>query len=162
LAFREDGTQIAAILQSCPQMTGILFDSPHVAEGARKSISSAGLAHRCEIVGGDFFKSVPAGGDAYILRWIIHDWDHDRAVAILRNCRHALKETGRLLLVEAVIPPGDEPHPGKLVDFVMLTALGGQERTEHEYADLLDEAGFRLNKVVPTGSPMSVIEGMPT
>jgi hypothetical protein len=156
-----NGSLISAILQANPRMTGILFDQPHVAEGAHKSIADAGLAKRCEIVAGDFFSSVPAGGDAYILRWIIHDWDNDRALTILRNCRAAMKGTARLLLVETVIPPGDEAHPGKLVDFVMLIALGGQERTADEYTQLLDEAGFRLNRIVSTASPMSVLEGMP-
>jgi hypothetical protein len=155
------GTMITAILQSHPRMTGILFDSPHVAESARQPITSAGLAHRCEIVGGDFFKSVPAGADAYILRWIIHDWDHERASAILRNCRQAMEKTSRLLLIESVIPAGNEPHPGKFVDFIMLTTHGGWERTEEEYENLLHEAGFLLNKVVPTSSPMSIIEGVP-
>ena len=156
------GTLIAAILKLYPHMNGVLFDLPHVAEGSRQAIGSAGLASRCEVVAGDFFRSVPAGCDAYILRWIIHDWDHDRAVAILRNCRQAMGETGRLLLVEAVLSPGDDPHPGKLLDFLMLLGPGGQERTEAEYGALLLEAGFRLNRVVPTDSPMSIIEAVPT
>jgi SAM-dependent methyltransferase len=154
------GTQIAAILQRYPQMTGVLFDSPHVAESAQKSINAAGLAHRCEIASGDFFKSLPAGCDAYLLRWIIHDWDRERALTILRNCRQAMKETSRLLLIEAVLPAGDQFHTGKFLDFIMLTALGGQERTEEEYRNLLHEAGFRLNQIVPTGSPMSILEGV--
>jgi len=157
-----NGSFISAILQANPRMTGILFDRPHVAEAARKSLADAGLAERCEIVGGDFFSAVPGGASAYVLRWIIHDWDHDRALTILRNCRDAMKRTARLLLVETVIPAGDEPHPGKFVDFVMLTALGGQERTAEEYARLLEEAGLRLNRIVPTASPMSIIEGMPS
>lgn len=155
-----NGSFISAILRANPRMTGILFDLPLVAESARTSIAAAGLAKRCVVASGDFFTSIPAGGDAYVLRWIIHDWDHDRALTILRNCRDAMKRTGRLLVVETVIPAGDEPHPGKLVDFVMLTALGGQERTAEEYAQLLDEAGFQLKRIVPTASPMSVIEGM--
>jgi O-methyltransferase domain len=155
------GTLIAAILQSHPQMTGILFDSPHVAESARQPIAAAGLADRCEIVGGDFFISIPPGADAYLLRSIIHDWDHERAIAILRNCREAMEKTSRLLLIEMIIPAGDQLHPGKFSDFVMSTALGGQERTEEEYEKLLHEAGFRLSKVVPTGSSMSIIEGVP-
>jgi len=155
------GTLIAAILKYCPQMRGVLYELPHVAEGARQAIGEAGLADRCEIVGGDFFQSVPAGCDAYILRWIVHDWDHDRALTILRNCRKAIRETGRLLLVETIISPGDDLHPGKLLDFVMLTGLGGQERTEAEYAELLREAGFRLNRIVPTDSHMSVVEAVP-
>ena len=155
------GTLIAAILKQWPRMTGVIHELPQVAEGARQAIGNAGLADRCEIVGGDFFQSVPAGCDAYILRWIIHDWDHDRALTILRNCRRAMAETGRLLLVEAIITPGDDLHPGKLLDFVMLTGLGGQERTEAEYAELLREAGFRLNRIVPTDSHMSVVEAVP-
>lgn len=156
-----NGSLITAILQANPQMNGVLFDLPHVTRSARQSITAAGLAERCSVVGGDFFSSVPSEGGAYLLRWIIHDWDHDRALTILKNCHSAMPKAARLLLVETVIPPGDEPHPGKLVDFVMLTALGGQERTEEEYDSLLDEAGFHLNRVVPTLSPMSVIEGTP-
>lgn len=155
------GSLVSAILQANPRMTGILFDQPHVIEGARRSIGDAGLAGRCDIVGGDFFRSVPAGGDVYVLRRIVHDWDDDSALKILRNCRAAMKDTARLLLVETVIPPGDEPHPGKLGDFVMLTALGGQERTAEEYSQLLDRAGFRLSRVVSTASPLSVLEGVP-
>jgi hypothetical protein len=155
------GTLIAAILQKYPQMTGILFDSPHVAERARESIASAGLARRCEVVGGDFFKSVPAGCDAYLLRWIIHNWDHERAITILRNCRQAMSASSRLLLIEMVLPAGNDLHPGKFLDFIMLTAQSGQERTEEEYDSLLREADLRLNKVTPTGSPLSVIEAVP-
>ena len=157
------GTLISAVLQANPHLTGILFDQPHVAEGARKALTTTGVADRCGVVGGDFFvDSLPAGCDAYVLSWIIHDWERDRAVAILRNCRRAMNQTGRLLLIEAVIPGPDEPHPGKIMDFVMLVGLGGQERTEQQYADLLREAGFALSKVVPTASPMSIIEGVPT
>jgi hypothetical protein len=155
------GTLIAAILQKYPQMTGILFDSPHVAERARESIASAGLAHRCEVVGGDFFKSVPAGCDAYLLRWIIHNWDHERAVTILRNCRQAMGERSRLLLIESVIPTGNELHPGKFLDYIMLTTQRGRERTEEEYDSLRREADLRLNKVAPTGSHLSIIEVVP-
>jgi hypothetical protein len=153
------GTMIAAILNAYSGMKGILFDLPHVVAGSEAHIRNAGVASRCEIRGGDFFQSVPAA-DAYLLRWIIHDWDHDRALAILRNCRAEMKETDRLLLIEAVVPTGDAPHASKMLDFVMLVAFGGQERTETEYADLLREAGFRLSRIVPTGSALSVIEGL--
>jgi O-methyltransferase/methyltransferase family protein len=156
------GTMIAAILQKYPEMTGILFDLPQVAESARESIASAGLAQRCEIVGGDFLKSVPAGCDAYLLRWVIHDWDHDHAITILRNCRQAMGDRGcRLLLIESVIPEGNELHPGKLLDYIMLLCFGGQERTEGEYDSLLREAGLRLNRVAPTASYVSIIEAVP-
>ena len=156
------GTLLSAILRGNAHLKGILFDLPHVADGARGLMASAGIADRCEIQGGDFFAEVPAGGDVYILSWIIHDWDRGRAVSILKRCRQAMPTTGRLLLVEAVIPPGNEPHAGKIMDFVMLTALGGQERTKEQYEDLLQEAGFRLSAVVQTASPMSVIEGRPS
>jgi O-methyltransferase domain len=155
------GTLIAAILQKYPEMTGILFDAPHVAARARESIASAGLAQRCEVVGGDFFKSVPAGCDAYLLRWIIHDWDHEQAVTILRNCRQAMGERSRLLLIEMVLPVGNEFHPGKLLDYIMLTHLGGQERTGEEYESLLREADLHFNKIVPTSSHWSIIEALP-
>ncbi|MBO0857482.1 MAG: methyltransferase [Chloracidobacterium sp.] len=155
------GTLIAVILRKFPQITGILFDLPHVAERARESIASAGLADRCEVVGGDFLKSVPTGCDAYLLRWIIHNWDHERAITILRNCRQAMGSSSRLLLIEMVLPKGNEFHQGKLLDYIMLTAQSGQERTEEEYASLLTEADLRLNKVAPTGSPLSVIEAVP-
>lgn len=155
------GTLIAAVLRKYPQMTGILFDSPHVAERARESIASAGLSNRCEVVGGDFFKSVPAGCDAYLLRWIIHNWDHERAITLLRNCRQAMGERSRLLLIESVIPTGNELHPGKFLDYIMLTTLPGRERTEKEYDSLLREADLRISKVEPTGSHLSVIEAVP-
>jgi hypothetical protein len=155
------GTLIAAILQKYPLMTGILFDSPQVAERARESIASAGLAQRCEVVGGNFFKLIPAGCDAYLLRLIIHNWDHERAITILRNCRQAMGEGSRLLLIESVIPPGNELHLGKFADYVMLTTFhGGQERTEEEYGSFLREAGLRLNKVVPTRSHLSILEAV--
>ncbi len=156
------GALISAILQANPHLKGILFDRPRVIEGAVRTLSAAGVADRCDISGGDFFESVPAGGDAYVLKWIVHDWDHDRAVSILRNCRRAITPTGRLLLIETVIPGPDEPHAGKIMDFVMLLGLGGQERTEQQYAGLLREAGFELATVVPTASAMSIVEAMPT
>ncbi|MEX1994637.1 MAG: methyltransferase [Steroidobacteraceae bacterium] len=156
------GTLLRTILLSNTHLKGVLFDLPHVAAGAQELMASAGLADRCEVRSGDFFAEVPAGGDAYILSWIIHDWNHDRAVAILKKCRQAMTKARRILLIEAVIPPGNEPHAGKIMDFVMLVALGGQERTTYQYEELLREAGFRLSAVVPTASPMSVIEGRPT
>jgi ubiquinone/menaquinone biosynthesis C-methylase UbiE len=105
---------------------------------------------------------VPAGADCYVLSHIIHDWDDDRSLEILRNCRRAMDPHGRLLLLEMVIPPGDDPHPSKMLDMVMLSLPGGMERSEEEYADLLRRAGFRLTRVIPTASPVSVIEAVPT
>lgn len=155
------GTLLSAILHRHAHLKGILFDQPHVIDGARTLIASAGLADRCEIKGGDFFVEVPEGGDAYVLSLVIHDWDRRRAVAILRQCHRVVPATGRLLLVEAVIPPGNEAHFGKILDFVMLTVAGGQERTQKEYQDLLQEAGFRVSSVIATASPLSVIEARP-
>ncbi|MBO0722409.1 MAG: methyltransferase [Blastocatellia bacterium] len=155
------GSLLTTILQGFPNLTGILFDSPHVAESARQTIAAAGLADRCEILGGDFFQSVPAGGDVYLMKSIIHDWNDERAVTILKNCRRAMANSSRLLLIEMILPAGAELHPGKFVDFIMLTNHGGLERREDEHEKILQEAGFRLNRVIPTASPMSIIEGMP-
>lgn len=155
-----NGSFAAAILAAHPHLVGTILDQPHAAPAARQLLAETGLSQRCEFVEGDFFHSVPAGGDACILRWIIHDWDDERARVILRNCRAALPSTGRLLLVEAVVPPGDEAHPSKLMDFVMLVGLGGCERTREEYVHLLESSGFRLNGVTRTDSPMSIIEAL--
>jgi ubiquinone/menaquinone biosynthesis C-methylase UbiE len=155
------GAFIAAILQANPQLHSILCDAPHVIEGARPVLEAAGVKDRCELVPCDFFSSVPAGGDAYILKQIIHDWDDESALAILKVCRRVVPETGRLLVVERIIPPGNGPFAGKLTDLHMLVVYGGRERTEAEFAMLLSEAGFRLARVVPTQSEFSVIEAVP-
>lgn len=155
-----NGSLLKAILERHPTMSGILFDQPHVVERARAAIAKTSLSGRIRLEPGDFFRNVVEGADAYLLKWIIHDWDHARAIKILENCRAAMKHGARLLVIESVIPKGDTLHPGKFIDVVMLIGLGGQERTEEEYGDLLDEAGFRLTRIVPTGSPMSVIEAV--
>jgi hypothetical protein len=154
------GFFLTCVLLANPAMTGVLFDQPHVVEGGRAALAEAGLGERCEVVGGDFFVSVPAGADAYLLSWIIHDWDEERGLAILRNCREAIAPDGRLFLLECVLPEGDEPHFGKVLD-IFLMPLGGIERTEAEYADLLARAGFHLKRVVPTMAPISVLEAEP-
>ncbi len=157
-----NGTLLLSILQANPQMSGVLFDLPYVVEDARKHIAATDLTGRCEVVAGDFFASVPGGGDAYILKSIIHDWDDERALKILQNCHRAMAENGKLLLVEGVIPPGNEPFFGKLVDLNMLVMAGGGEHTEAEYRALFAAAGFTLTNVVPLQSPFSfsVIEGV--
>jgi SAM-dependent methyltransferase len=155
-----NGTFMSAVLPRYEQLRGVLFDLPPVIERARPAL--ARLGDRCEAVAGDFFDSVPAGHDAYVLSHIIHDWDEERALTVLRNCHEAMGPNGRLLLVESVVPPGDEPHPAKMLDMLMLVCTGGMERTEDEYADLLGRAGFRLMRVIPTASPVSVIEAVPT
>ncbi|HEY3240696.1 MAG TPA: methyltransferase [Acidimicrobiia bacterium] len=154
------GFFLTCVLMANPAMTGVLFDQPHVIDGARLALGDAGLADRCEVVAGDFFESVPAGADAYSFKWIIHDWPEEQGLRILQNTRAAIAPDGKLLLLECVLPEGDEPHFGKVLD-VFLMPLGGIERTEAEYADLLARAGFRLTRVVPTLSPMSVVEAVP-
>lgn len=154
-----NGSQLTAVLQKHPHMKGILFDLPHVVERAKEPLFKAKVLDRCQLVGGSFFESVPAGADAYVLRHIIHDWEEDKALAILRNCHQAMQADGRLLIVESIIPPGNQPFGGKFLDLVMLLIPGGQERTEIEYRELFAKAGFELTKVVSTGTEVSVIEG---
>jgi ubiquinone/menaquinone biosynthesis C-methylase UbiE len=154
------GGLITSILRRNPQMQGILFDSPQVIEGAKSVIEKSDVAGRCDLIAGNFFESLPAGGDAHILKWIIHDWNDEQSVAILKNCHRALTENGKLILVEAVIPAGSEMHFAKFMDLNMLVMTGGRERTEAEFRDLYERAGFRLTRIVPTESPFSVIEGV--
>jgi hypothetical protein len=155
------GTMLVTLLQRHPHLTGVLFDAPSVAEAAKDTIAAAGVEERCVRVGGDFFASVPAGGDAYVLSHILHDWPVDDCHTILRNCREAMNPGGRLLVVEMVLPPGAEPHPGKILDVSMLAVPGGRERTATEYVELLGPAGFRVERVVPTASPVSIVEAVP-
>ncbi|HET6575432.1 MAG TPA: methyltransferase [Fimbriiglobus sp.] len=155
------GVLLTTILKAFTTVRGVVYDAPHVVEGAKEAIRAAGLADRCRTEGGDFFKAVPAGGDAYLMKHIIHDWPDDRATTILKNCRKAVNPGGKLLLVEAVIKPGNEPDLGKLIDLEMLVLPSGRERTEVEYAKLFAGAGWRLTRVVPTNSPMQVVEGEP-
>ncbi len=155
-----DGSLIASILKANPGMKGVLFDLPHVSAGAQRRIEAEGLADRCEIVAGDAFTAVPSGGDAYLLKWIIHDWDDARSVAILKNCHRTMPPHGKLLLVEAIIPAGDRPSFHKFMDLNMLVMTGGRERTEAEYRGLLDAAGFSLRTIIPTQTEMSVLEAV--
>jgi hypothetical protein len=156
-----NGSNLTGILQRHPKLHGTLFDLPGVIGRAGKTIEKAGLADRIHCVDGDFFESVPGGSDAYFLRHIIHDWDDEKARRILENIRRVITEHGRLLVVESVIPPGNDPFFGKLLDVAMLVVPGGQERTEEEYRTLFGRAGFRLSRIVPTQAEVSVIEGVP-
>jgi hypothetical protein len=156
-----NGSVITAILRRYPTMRGILFDLPNVAKRAGANIAAAGLSARCQVVAGSFFESVPAGADAYMMRHIIHDWDDEQSVTILRNCRQAMGQGGKLLVVEGVVPPGNEPSVSKFFDLAMLVSPGGMERTAQEYRDLFEAAGFRLVRIVPTKTWVSVIEGEP-
>jgi O-methyltransferase domain len=155
------GTLLAAILKAQPHIRGILNDLPAVIEAARGEMTKHDVAHRCELVGMDILKSVPAGGDAYMLKHVIHDWNDDQALQILQNCHAAMHAGGKLLVLEAVIAPGNEASLGKILDLQMLL-IGGKERTEAEFRLLLDAAGFELQQVVPTASTVSILEGVKT
>jgi hypothetical protein len=157
-----NGRTLAGVLRRFPSLRGVLFDLPPVVERARKELSAAGVTDRCQVLAGDFFQAVPPGGDAYMMRHIIHDWDDDRSRIILRNCRAVMPAHGKLLVVEAVIPPGNDPNWGKLLDLNMLVMPGGLERTEAEYRDLFAATGFTLTRVMPTSADVSVAEGVPT
>jgi O-methyltransferase domain/Dimerisation domain len=155
------GALMMAILEANPSTRGIIQDLPAVIEGASREVAARGLTHRCACIAGDFFQGVPAGGDAYILASIIHDWNDQAGADILRSCRTAMSDQARLLLVEMVIPPGDGPSFGKLLDLEMLVCFGGRERTEEEYRDLLRETGFEPVRIVSTQAAASVIEAKP-
>lgn len=156
-----NGSSLIGILQHYPEMRGVLFDLPHVVERARPRIEAAGLADRCELVGGSFFERAPSGADAYMMRHIIHDWDDQRATAILKTCHAAMSEKARLLVVESVIPPGNDPFLGKFLDLVMLVIPGGKERTAEEYRTLLAGAGFDLQRILPSKHEISLVEARP-
>ncbi|MGE5701749.1 MAG: methyltransferase [Clostridia bacterium] len=154
------GSLMVTLLKQYPQVNGVIVDLPPVMEGAKEYVRQAGMADRCECVAGNFFESVPADGDGYVLKFIIHDWADEQAVTILRNCRSAMNKGAKLLLMEQVLPPGNEPALGKLSDIEMLVMLGGKERTEQEFRQLLATAGFQLARVVPTQSPLSILEAV--
>ena len=155
------GHVLTSVLREYPQMHGVLFDLDHVTAGSAPLLAASGVGDRVRTESGDFFKAVPAGGDAYIMKHIIHDWDDDRAVAILTSIRKALegKPQGRVILLEAVLASDNRPDFGKLLDLEMLLLPGGRERTAEEFAALFTRAGFTLTNVVPTESMLSVVEG---
>jgi hypothetical protein len=155
------GHLLATMLGANPGMRGVLFDLPHVVRDAPALLEARGVADRVRIEAGSFFERVPEGGDAYVLSHIIHDGSEDRCLTILGHCRRAMRPGARLLIVEMVIPEDGSPHPGKMLDVMMLIGPGGQERTAAEYRELLEKAGFRLTRVVPTASAVSVVEAVP-
>ncbi len=156
-----NGGLLASILEANPGVRGILFDLPHVAAAARERLEALGLTGRYRCIAGDFFTSVPEGGDAYLLSNVIHDWDDAPATRILTNCRRTMKPAARLLLIETIVPPGNDPSVAKLIDFQMLVLTGGRERTEAEYRALLESAGLTLARIIPTVTPISVLEAAP-
>jgi len=154
------GGFLSVIAKQFPNARGVSFDLPHVAARAKSALAKAGASDRIEAVGGDFFASVPAEGDAYLLKMILHDWDDEKSIAILKNVRRAILPNGKLLVVEAVVPAGNTPSPSKLLDVNMLVMTGGRERTEKEYAALYAASGFRLDRVIEVGATC-IVEGSP-
>jgi hypothetical protein len=153
------GSLLAAVLNKYPDLRAILYDLPPVASGAREAIEAQSLGDRCEVIEGDFFENVPSGGDLYLMKHILHDWDDEHALQILRSCYRGMAPDTKLLVVEMVIPSGNEPFFGKFLDLEMLL-IGGRERTESEYGDMFESSGFKLSRVVQTQSPVAVIEGI--
>lgn len=156
------GGLLAAILAANPQLHGVLFDAPTVVADADGELSGVAVVDRCKVVSGDFFDAVPAGGDAYLLSNVIHDWDDDAAVRILGRCRAAMPDTACVLLVEIVLPDGRQPSMAKFADLEMLVmTAGGRQRTEAEHRMVLSQAGLRLTQIVPSSGMVSLVEAVP-
>lgn len=156
------GRLLAAILAATPAARGVLYDQPQVVADAPNLLRRFGIEDRVRIESGSFFEAVPAGGDVYVLKMIIHDWPDEQAVTILRNVRDAAGPGAKLLLVEQVIPTHDREFLGKWADLEMLLCLAARERTAAQYRDLLARAGFQLTRVVQTAAPFSLVEAKPS
>ncbi|MCK9276065.1 MAG: acetylserotonin O-methyltransferase [Syntrophales bacterium] len=154
------GTLMMKILAANPLMKGIVADTFPVIQEAKKLISMKGFEHRCQAVVCDFFQSIPSGSDAYLMSNILHDWPDERCRAILANCRYAMKKESRLLIIEMIVPPGNEPSVAKLLDLEMLVMTGGRERTEAEFKSLLESSGFKLSRILPAKENVFIIEGV--
>ena len=160
------GSLLVPILAQNPEMRGTIVELPQVAEEARKRLSAAGLASRCEVVAGDALVAVPTGADAYVLKHVIHDFEDDKAAFFLRNCRSAIQGEGKVIIIDRLLPdqadPGDARALGNfLLDIMMMLLPGGKERTEKEFRDLFAMAGLRLNRTIATPGPPSIIETVP-
>ena len=155
------GHILATILASHPGPRGTVFDLPHNQSGAAELIQSRGMSDRINFAAGSFFESIPSGSDLYMLSHIIHDWSEAQCLSILANCHRAMSPDSRLLIIEAVLPEGNAFHPGKMLDMTMLATTPGQERTEPEYRALLEKADFKLTRVIPTSSSVSIVEAIP-
>jgi O-methyltransferase domain/Dimerisation domain len=155
------GSLLATILKENPKLKGVLYDQPSVIARAEKDqyVTAKGIKERCQLESGSFFESVPTGGDAYIMKYILHDWNDEACVKLLANCRAAMNDKGKVLVVDTVIAPGNDPSWGKLLDIQMLI-IGGRERTKKEFAAMFAEAGLKLTRVVPTKGPLSIVEGV--
>jgi hypothetical protein len=156
-----EGRLLAAILTANPHATGTVLDLPTAIEGARRYLATEGLADRTNVVTGDLFASVPSGHDAYVLKYILHDWSDDESLQILRVCRQAMGAQSRLIIIDAVMQPGDEPHPSKWLDLHMMVVLGGRERTEEEFRALLSASGFVLRSAIALPASTGVVEAEP-
>jgi hypothetical protein len=154
------GNLLTAILQAEPRLAGILLDLPHVVQPAQRALREAGVGDRCEVVGGDFFREVPSG-DLLLLKLILHDWSDMQCVTLLKHCARAMGKTGRLLVVENVIPDDGRPSRAQLMDINMLVMLPGRERTLAEFEALFAQAGLRLDKATETATPFHVLEVRP-
>ncbi|MDY6897392.1 MAG: methyltransferase [Cyanobacteriota bacterium] len=156
------GMLITSILKANPHLTGILFDRPNVVAQSKNLLEKSQVSDRCKVVGGDFFVSIPSGSDAYIMSHIIHDWGDEDCIRMLKNIREVILSNGRLLVVDMVIPDGDTAHLSKWMDIdVMIMYSDGRERTEEEFRNLFQAAGFKLTQILPTTTPVSLIEGIP-
>ncbi|MFF0436141.1 methyltransferase [Streptomyces sp. NPDC004327] len=156
-----EGGFLSAILRAQPEARGIVFDLPHVVANGRARVAEAGLADRCELVGGSFFEKVPEGGDLYTMKWVLHDWNDESSIEILKSVRRVMSPEARLLVVDTVVPEGGGFSPSKIIDLNMMVLSGGQERTAEEFRALFDAAGFTLTRILPTRSPSSVVEAIP-
>jgi hypothetical protein len=156
------GHLLASILRVHFRLQGVLFDQPQVIEAAAKSgfITAPDIGSRCETQSGDFFEAVPRGADAYIMKYVLHDWDDDRCVRILLNCRQAMADDGRVLVVERVLRGANRPDWGKLLDINMMVITGGRERTKEEFRRLFARAGLRLKRIIRTASPIKILEAI--
>nr|VFJ51337.1 MAG: hydroxyneurosporene-O-methyltransferase [Candidatus Kentron sp. FW]VFJ66043.1 MAG: hydroxyneurosporene-O-methyltransferase [Candidatus Kentron sp. FW] len=152
------GLLLAQVLKANPTAKGVLFDTPSVIADADTTLKSEGVANRIEKVSGDFFRAVPSGADAYIMKYIVHDWADESCIAILQNINAAMPVHGKLLIMEGVVPDTDEWHPSKISDLLMLVVTGGMDRTEEEYKQLLSRAGFRLTRILVTSTGLCIIE----
>ena len=154
------GHLLATILRRHKKLSGVLYDQPQVVVGASRSgyVTAKDLRSRCRILGGDFFTAVPPGADGYMMKYILHDWDDEKCLRILRHCRDAMADGGRVLAIDNVIPPGNAASFAKLLDINMMVIPGGRERTRAEFRDLFARAGLRLRRVIPTDCPLSILE----
>jgi hypothetical protein len=155
------GALTAAILKTYANIRAVLFDLPSLVAGARTWLDTRGIEDRCEVIGGNFFESIPQDGDTYLLKDVLHNWEDDQAVAILKKCHAFMPPSAKLLVIERIIPPGNTPSPGKLIDISMLVMTGGRERTEPEYRALLQMAAFRVQDILPSESGISIIVALP-